>query len=55
MCGDKPEWDRNLEAARNAGAEIERAVQKLEAQLEDSDSLTACQEEQIKTANSQAV
>jgi hypothetical protein len=26
--GGKPEWDRNLEAARSAGAEIEKAVHR---------------------------
>jgi hypothetical protein len=28
VYGGKPEWDRNLEAARLAGAEIEKAVQQ---------------------------
>jgi hypothetical protein len=29
VCGDLPEWERNLEAGRLAGSEIERAVSKL--------------------------
>ncbi len=30
VYGGRPEWDRNLEAARLVGAEIEKAVEKLE-------------------------
>lgn len=55
VYGDKPEWDRNLEAARNVGAEIERAVQRVEERLENSGGLTACQSERLRSANSQAV
>lgn len=29
VYGTKPEWDSNLEAARMAGAEIERALQQV--------------------------
>jgi len=32
VYGGKPEWERNVEAARSAGAEIEQAIQKLELQ-----------------------
>jgi hypothetical protein len=30
VCGGQPEWERNLEAGRLAGSEIEKAVSKLE-------------------------
>jgi hypothetical protein len=33
VYGGQPEWARNLEAARQAGVEIERAVAKMEEEL----------------------
>lgn len=43
VYGDKPEWQKNLEAGRSAGAEIQCAVERLqqEEKLANSDSLTA--------------
>ena len=44
-----PEWERNLEAGRLAGSEIERAVSKLkkEANAEVVGSLLAIQEKRL--------
>ncbi len=50
VYGGQPEWERNLEAGRLAGAEIERAVSKLEEALKQEQntalvgSLTAIEE-----------
>ena len=35
VYGGKPEWDRNLEAARLAGAEVEKAVQQVSAKRQE--------------------
>jgi hypothetical protein len=49
VYGGQPEWERNLEAGRLAGSEIERAVSKLEkeANAEVVDSLLAIQEKRL--------
>jgi hypothetical protein len=49
VYGGKPEWARNLEAARQIGAEIERAATAQEqeskaARIDYSGSLTAIRE-----------
>jgi hypothetical protein len=46
VYGGSPEWERNLEAGRLAGSEIERAVSKLEkeANAEVVGSLSAIEE-----------
>jgi hypothetical protein len=47
VYGGKPDWEKNVEAGRRVGAEIEQAVQKLELEnVAKSDyfgSLTAIQ------------
>lgn len=54
--GGKPEWNRNLEAARFAGAEIEKSVQQAEqnrtesGKADYSGGLTTGAVEQMKTA-----
>jgi len=59
VYGGQPEWDRNLEAARNAGAAIEQAVQKLEPEKtenpENSVSLTAIKENGLQSGELEAV
>jgi hypothetical protein len=35
VYGTKPEWDRNLDAARLAGAEVEKAVQQAIAKQQE--------------------
>ena len=56
VYGGKPEWNRNLEAARLAGAEIERAVQQAAQDMNEaaepdySGGLTTGAVEQMKTA-----
>jgi hypothetical protein len=57
VYGGQPEWERNLDAARMAGAEIERAVEKLKCAttFKNSVSLTAIQVETAPEANSEAV
>ena len=54
VYGDKPEWQRNLEAARSAGAEIERAVERLQREEKpaNSDSLTTVSTEMAPEPNS---
>jgi len=46
VYGGRPDWERNLEAGRMAGAEIEKAITKYEAERdsENSVSLTAINE-----------
>ncbi len=59
VYGGQPDWDRNLEAARNAGAAIEQAVQKAERERaetqQDFVSLSAIQEKRLPTAKPEAV
>ena len=59
VYGGQPEWGRNLEAARNAGAAIEQAVQKLESEKtekpENFVSLTAIHKQTASESNSEAV
>ncbi len=59
VYGGQPEWDRNLEAARNAGAAIEQAVQKLESEKtekpENFVSLTAINENGLQSRELEAV
>ena len=52
VYGGSPEWERNLEAGRLAGSEIERAVRKLEtaANAEIVGSLSAIEEERLRSA-----
>ena len=54
VYGGSPEWERNLEAGRLAGSEIERAVSKLEtvANAEIVGSLSAIEEERLRSAMS---
>jgi integrase len=51
VYGGQPEWERNLEAGRLAGSEIERAVSKLEkeANAEVVGSLSAIEEERLRS------
>jgi hypothetical protein len=39
VYGGKPEWDRNLEAARLLGAEIEKAVQQAITKRQEQEPL----------------
>lgn len=57
VYGGQPEWDRNLEAARNAGAEIEKAVAKAENDANSVliVSLTAIQTVTASDVKSEAV
>jgi hypothetical protein len=59
VYGGQPEWDRNLEAARNAGSAIEQAVQKLESQEAEKSknfvSLTAINENGLQSHELEAV
>jgi hypothetical protein len=51
VYGGHPEWERNLEAGRLAGSEIDRAVSKLEeeANAEVVGSLLAIQEKKLRS------
>jgi len=57
VYGGQPDWDRNLEAARNAGAEIEKAVAKAEDEAKSTliVSLTAIQTVTASDVKSEAV
>lgn len=44
VYGGSPEWERNLEAGRLAGSEIEKAVSKLENERALVGSLLAIEE-----------
>lgn len=58
VYGDKPEWERNVEAARKAGAAIAEAIRKLEHETEEPlnfVSLTAIKEERFPMTGSETV
>ena len=52
VYGGKPEWERNLEAAQKAGAEIDRAIEQVRAeQRANSVSLTAVNENGLQVSS----
>jgi hypothetical protein len=54
VYGGSPEWERNIEAGRLAGSEIEKAVSKLENERSSAlvGSLLAIQEKRLGSVNS---
>jgi integrase len=61
VYGGRPEWERNLEAARLLGAELEKAVYEAEKKLQDeanaglNDGLTPIQQKGSGVCSSQAL
>ena len=61
VCGGKPEWDRNLEAASAVGAELEKAVAEAEKKMQDeagaglNDGLTSIRTKGLEGCISQAI
>jgi hypothetical protein len=57
--GDKPEWERNVEAARNMGVAVENAIEKLKrenaGEPQNFVSLTAIKEQRLPMCESEAV
>ena len=59
VYGDKPEWERNVEAARNVGIAVENAIEKLKQEKagepQNFVSLTAVKEQRLPMCESEAI